>query len=199
MGPPNSKQSSAYVPPQTEGNSTLLGGGVLPAADVRGDLNRTPATTVELRFNPVIGGNYHGYIVVTDNATNRQWVSEGGPDGVRSSGQLPGGYLTAGTLAKSPGERLGSKSAASFLTDIPADQVAKRLGRFSDNFSARRLAYQIPISEPAYPYAIATQEPPVHNSNYYIGAAWDDLRGEIPSLPRGVSAPGWGDHRRESP
>jgi hypothetical protein len=49
-------QSSAYVPPQNGGNSTLLGGNVLPAADLKDDLNRSPSTTVDLRFTPVQTG-----------------------------------------------------------------------------------------------------------------------------------------------
>lgn len=44
------KQTSAYVPPQNGGNSTLLGEGALPSADVRDDLNRSPSTRVDLRF-----------------------------------------------------------------------------------------------------------------------------------------------------
>lgn len=198
MGPPNSKQSSAYVPPQNDSNSTLLGGGILPAADVSDDLNRSPATTIDLRFTPVQSGAgrmSHGFMIVTDNATGKQWRSEGMPEGRRALGQIPGGALLALTSVLQPNERIDGRPAASFSTDQPAEEVAGRLAAFSSAFTAKRLPYGLPIIPPVDPYGLAPPRFPVTNSNYYAGAAWQHLTGALPDLPRDVVAPGWGDRR----
>lgn len=191
-------QSSAYVPPQNGSNSTLLGGNVLPAADLSDDLNRSPLTTVDLRFTPVqtgAGRMSHGFIVVTDNATGKQWRSEGMPEGQSVRGLLPAGALTASTAELDADQRADGRQAASFATDIPAKEVASRLAAFSSAFAAKRIPYGLPISPPVDPYGMAPARLPVTNSNYYAGAAWDHLTGTTPDLPRDILAPGWGDHR----
>jgi hypothetical protein len=191
-------QSSAYVPPQNGSNSTLLGGNVLPVADLRGDLNRSPSTTVDLRFTPVqtgAGRMSHGFIVVTDNATGKQWRSEGMPEGQSVRGAMPVGALTASTAELAAGQRADGRQATSFSTDVPAADVARRLAAFSSAFAAKSIPYGLPISPPVDPYGLASPRLPVTNSNYYASAAWDHLTGTTPDLPRDILAPGWGDHR----
>ena len=150
-------QSAPYVPRPTEGASTLLGDSAQPAAGLNDDLNKSPATTVDLHFAPVLsasGGSYHGYIVVTDNASGTQWTNEGGPDGARMSGLLPGGHLEASTTKHGPGVGPGSRQAASFTTDAPADQVADRLTNFAQNFTAKKLPYNLPYVGPVDPLGL---------------------------------------------
>lgn len=199
MGPPTSRTSSAYVPPQKESNSTLLGGGVLPASDVRDDLNRTPATTVELRFEPIArsGGLFsHGFIVVTDNKSGSRWRNEGHGE-VTMLGTMPGGMLSASTSNSTVEQANSSKLAASFSTDAPADEVAQRLTQYGSAFSAKRIPYTLAFPPPEDLYGLAPSIP-MHNSNYYIGSAWEHVTGGLPRLPPGISAPGWGDHRSKS-
>jgi hypothetical protein len=176
----------------------LLGEGVLPAADLKDDLNRSPSTTVDLRFVPVqsgVGRMSHGFIVVTDNTTGKQWRSEGMPEGASIRGLMPAGALTASTAELAADQHADGRQAASFATDVPADEVAKRLTAFSSAFSAKRMPYDLPIAPPVDPYGLAPPRLPVRNSNYYAGAAWDHLTGMLADLPRDVVAPGWGDHR----
>lgn len=137
----------------------------------------------------------HGFIVVTDNVTGKQWLSEGMPEGASVRGMLPVGALTASTAELPQGQHAGGRQAASFVTDVPADEVAKRLTTFSSGFSAKRLPYDLPITPPVDPFGMAPPRLPVRNSNYYAGAAWDHLTGSVPPLPRDLVAPGWGDHR----
>jgi len=178
----------------------LLGAGVVPGADLRDDLNRNPSTTVDLRFRPVevvgAGGMSHGFIVVADNATGKKWISEGGPGGQSIRGTMPASPLTASTVGSDAEAQPAGRRTASFVTDVPADEVAKRLTAFSSTFSAKRIPYDLPIDPPVDPYGIV---PPVHlpvrNSNYYAGAAWEHFTGTVPELPRDITAPGWGDHR----
>ncbi|MBS0538465.1 MAG: hypothetical protein JSR47_06905 [Proteobacteria bacterium] len=207
MGPPNSKQSSAYVPPQTEGNSTLLGGGVLPAADVRGDLNRTPATSMELRFRHVLlddnkrdTGFDHAYIVVTDNRTHEQSIHQAGPFGGNGAYGFPYALgRIAATTSKYDQESRGYgqpyRQVAVFNTDTPAEDVLRSLNAYGDAVNKQAIPYTLP--DVRMPFVGRPKNPwfPTPNSNLYGGAAWQFLTGSLPELPDGVDAPGWGDHR----
>src|SRR5581483_11111622 len=58
--------------------TSIFGDSAQPAAGQYDDLNRSPATTVELRFRHVRFPGYdtgydHAFIVATDNATGRQY------------------------------------------------------------------------------------------------------------------------------
>jgi hypothetical protein len=200
MGIPFKKQQpSAYAPSKEGDNLTLLGGGALPRADLTDDLNRSPSTTVELHFRPVEGYDWasHGVIVVTDNITGKKWMSEGAANGMKSRGTFPASPLYATTKEQVTQWRPEGRQTASFVTDVPANEVAKRLKAFSDAFSERRLPYDLPIPpiNPNPDVWVAPPQLPVRNSNYYASAAWEHLTGSVPRLPSDLTAPGWGDHR----
>ena len=85
---PKSNPSTAYVPPQSETNQTLLGEGRLPASNLNDDLNRSPATSAELRFRHVVldghdTGFDHAYMVIAGNHTGEQRIHQAGPLGPR--------------------------------------------------------------------------------------------------------------------
>jgi hypothetical protein len=76
MGIFSSQPTYRYVPP-IKAKSTLLGESAQPDAGQYDDLNRSPATSVELRFRRVgsLGlttTRDHAFVVVTDNATGKQ-------------------------------------------------------------------------------------------------------------------------------
>ncbi|HTR87899.1 MAG TPA: hypothetical protein VMI56_25685 [Reyranella sp.] len=202
MGIPPASKPSTYVPPRNGVGPTLLNSSAQPEAGQYDDLNRSPATTIELRFSPVQTGTdqttvgHHGYIVVTDNISGKQWKSEAGPTGQRVRGLLPSGFLEAHTREK--GDTVKDPTqAATFTTDVPAEEVAARLTKFSDAFSQRKVPYRLPdYLLPGVPESYLRDPPPsTTTSNYYAGAAWEHLTGSLPRLPSGVFAPGWGEHK----
>ena len=93
------KRTYDYVRP-VNSTSTLLGPSAQPDAGQYDDLNRSPATTVELRFRHFAfpSGETtrdHAFIVVTDNSTGKQWVHQAGPWG--PAGDPIMGSIDAGT------------------------------------------------------------------------------------------------------
>lgn len=188
--------SPAYVPPQTGDTSTLLGGGGQPP----GDPDRARPTKVDLHFEPVgTGGgrSHHGYIVVTDGTTQKQWTTEALPSERRARAILPSGFVQSFVTEGQAAPRASSRHVATFETDVPADQVAGKLSGFSERFNERKIPYDLPINLHYDPYGLAPPQSPVRNSNYYVGSAWADLTGATPALPPGLDAPGWGDHRKK--
>lgn len=198
-------QSSAYVPPQNGSNSTLLGGNVLPVADVQNDLNKSPTTNVELRFRHVILGGRntgfdHAYIVITDNRTGEQSVHQASPQGPQGSNlfPLPMGTIIATTDpydSASNGYNQPYRKVAGFNTDASAESVRASLDGFGKAFNRKAIPYVLP--DVRIPFVPANRHPifPTQNSNYYGGAAWQHLTGAVPELPTEIDAPGWGDHR----
>ena len=122
----------------------------------------------------------HGYIIVTDNATGQQWISQAGPDGQCDSCTVPLllGTIEATTEAYGPGMNGYDQDyslAASFTTDVAATQMVNQLSTYSEAFTAQQIPYLLFAS----------------NSNTYAGGAWQNLTGSTPALPAGVDAPGW--------
>lgn len=196
-------QSSAYVPPQTGGNSTLLGDSAQPAAGQYDDLNRSPATSVELRFRHVRYPGYdtgydHAFIVVTDNLTGEQWVNQAGPWG-------PDGDPVLGSLEATTDEYKSGKSrdydapykpVARFTTDASPESVKEKLEVFSDRFNRGRTTYELPPVPLLMVPPDVRSRLPTRNSNFYGGAVWDYLTSSVPKLPDSIDAPGWADHLR---
>lgn len=203
-----------YVPRSNAGFSTLLGGWAQPESGQQGDLNRSPATTVDLYFSKVASadyntGSHHGYIVVTDNATGKRWLSEAAPS--TNWHRYPMGTVKAFTTSIPTGPqptneelalqgRLNAdrdRRVASYSTDLSPEAVAEKLKAFSDGFTRRNIPYQLPRPALFLPGQDSLSLPPplVQNSNYFAGASWEKLTGGLPSLPLSVSAPGWGDHQ----
>jgi hypothetical protein len=195
-------QTSAYVPPAS--TSTLLGDSAQPAAGQYDDLNRLPATTVELRFRRVNLGGYdtgkdHAFIVVTDNVMGKQWVNQAGPWRAAQKGTF--GFVDASSEEYKKDESRDYdapyKTAGRFSTDASADSVAHKLEGFANRFNENGVPYELPTAQlPMVPPGVAEHTSTL-NSNYYGGTAWQHLTGSVPSLPIGINAPGWGDHLRE--
>lgn len=182
--------------------TSIFGDSAQPAAGQYDDLNRSPATTVELRFRHVRFPGYdtgydHAFIVATDNATGRQVVHQAGPWG-------PGGNTILGGIAASTEEYTKDKSrdygasyraVSRFQTDASIDAVKRKLEEFSDRFNREQMPYQLPPMLPMVPRATRDRLPTL-NSNYYGGAAWEYLTGTSLKLPDDIDAPGWADHLR---
>jgi hypothetical protein len=198
-------QQSAYVPPQTGGSSTLLGSSAQPEAGQYDDLNRSPATSVELRFRHATPGQYdtgfdHAFIVITNNQTGEQSVHQASSLGPQGSNlfPLPMGTITATTDpydAKAHGYNQPYRKIAAFNTDASAESVRKSLDDFGNAFNKKAIPYVLP--DVRIPFVPVNRRPifPTPNSNYYGGAAWQFLTGSVPELPTEIDAPGWGDHR----
>lgn len=205
--------SPAYVPPQAGGIPTLLGDNAMPAPGQNGDLNGSPATSVELRFRHVVlkghdigfpkehdTGFDHAFIVVTDNRTGAQYVHQASPRGPQGANWFPSalGTVIATTdpyNAKSNGYDLQYKKVASFDTDASPEHIRDSLTGFGAAFNMKSIPYTMPDLK--LPLVPRNRHPliPTPNSNYYGGAAWQSLTGTVPELPQDIDAPGWGDHR----
>jgi hypothetical protein len=199
-------KSSPYVPP-LKAKSTLLGESEAATSD---DLNRTPATTAELRFRhvPLPPGapswaqmktsRDHAFIVITDNTTGKQWVNEAEPDTLFGDPVL--GRIKAGTVTYDKGYSnydLPYRTVAQVTTDAPALEAKERLDSFADRFTQNKVDYQLPPDVlPMIPPSMQDVIPK-RNSNYCGGYAWQYLTGSVPKLPAGFDAPGWGDHTRD--
>jgi hypothetical protein len=162
--------------------STILGDGALPVGGEYRDLNRSPATSVELRFRNVIldgknTGFDHAYIVVTDNQTGTQTVHQASPRGPQGNNwfPLPMGTIDASTEPYGPastGYGQPYRKVASFNTDASAGSVSQSLDNFGTTFNKKSIPYALP--DIRIPFVPPTRHPsvPTRNSNYYGGAAW---------------------------
>jgi RHS repeat-associated protein len=143
------------------------------------------STTVDLRFREVILGGVdtgamHGFIVVKNNLTGKQWVSQGGPDY-----SVPCAYClvplpsdqswTEPYTSSNTGYGQPYVSVSSYTTSMSTDLIVDQLTQFSNQFNSEELPYLYPTP----------------NSNFYAGEAWQNLTGSIPALPSNVNAPGW--------
>lgn len=199
-------KSSPYVPPLNV-ESTLLGESEAAQSD---DLNRSPATTVELRFRHVslptklppwarVGTSRdHAFIVITDNTTGEQWVNEAGPLSMDGAPVLGTTNATVENYDKNYSNYdVPYKTIARFTTDAPASVAKGKLESFANRFNDNQLDYQLPPDVlPMIPSNMQDRIP-TRNSNYYGGYAWQYLTGSVPALPAGMDAPGWGDHARD--
>ncbi len=169
-----------------------------------GDLNRSPATTVELLFREVTPqgvktGLDHAYILLTDNATGEQWINEARPSGPKGDGWFPYPMGTVRASGKKyvkevTGYGQPYHAVARHVTDESTDSIRRRLDDFAESFNKKNIPYSLP--DLRVPFVGFPKNPlfPTPNSNYYAGLAWEHLTGSTPRLPSAVDAPGWRDH-----
>lgn len=196
------KPTYNYVPP-ADTPSTLLGRSAQPEAGQFDDLNRAPATSVELRFRRVAFPGWrttrdHAFIVVTDNATGKQWVHQAGPGGPDGDPLLGSIKVDTDVYDKDArGYNDDYRTVARFSTDTSPESVAKRLATYGNHFENSGASYQLPPDVLAMVPATRQDELSTRNSNYYGGLVWQNLTGKVPKLPSDMDAPGWGDHTRD--
>ncbi|HXC55053.1 MAG TPA: hypothetical protein VNU97_07145 [Rhizomicrobium sp.] len=129
------------------------------------------STTVVSHFREVVFGGWdtgamHGFIVVRNNLTGKQWVSQGGP-----SYDVPCAYCllplpsdqswTEPYTSSNTGYSQFYVSVSSFTTDLSSDAIVGQLSQFSNEFNSEELPYLYPTP----------------NSNFYAGEAWQNLTG----------------------
>lgn len=143
------KQTYSYVP-SVNTPSTLLGDSAQPETGQYDDLNRSPATSVELRFRRVAFPGWettrdHAFIVVTDNATGEQWAHQAGPGGPAGDPVL--GAIKVDTDDYKKGARgydAPYRAVARFTTDASPDSVLGKLATAGDRFQDNRASCQLP-------------------------------------------------------
>jgi RHS repeat-associated protein len=144
-------------------------------------------TVISLRFREIkrfgIGiGKWHGYIVVSD-LSNRQYVSEAGPDGACThTGCGFRGSIQAWTHAIGPADEGATNDytlAAAVTEDVAAQTIDAQLLTFSDAYTEAQVPYYVSVVGPS------------STSNTFAADEWQFVTGYTPALPNGVDAPGW--------